>query len=235
MRRSPARGTASQACRPPRQVKQPGSAARSALPNQAANAVSAAFGRTRAACPPERPSSAAGAAEWPMRLEKQTCGPGLLQRLVRRYPLCTRREAARTAALTSGSGQLSRDTDPSTTTVGYATPDRHKTAAIIATDASTRITIRMEWYWSHLLRSLFQSPGRTVKSQAATRLLIGTRQISENGTVTASKAADDKHAHQDQLPLARVSNETTTKSNAAAYQNGMTLPNSRASSLAASA
>ena len=120
-------------------------------------------------------------------------------------------------------------------TVGYATPDRHKTAATIATDASTRITIRTEWYWSHLLRSLFQSPGSAFKSQAATRLLIGTRQISENGTVTASKAADDKHAHQDQLPLARVSNETTTKSNAAAYQNGMTLPNSRASGLAASA
>ena len=42
------------ACRPPRQVKQPGSAARSALPNQAANEVSAAFWRTREACPPER-------------------------------------------------------------------------------------------------------------------------------------------------------------------------------------
>jgi hypothetical protein len=139
------------------------------------------------------------------------------------------------AALTFGSGQISRDTDPSIATVGYATPDRHKAAATIATDASTRITTRTEWYWSHLLRSLFQSPGSAFKSQAATRLLIGTRQISENGTVTASKAADDKHAHQDQLPLARVSNETTTKSNAAAYQNGMTLPNSRASGLTASA
>jgi len=155
--------------------------------------------------------------------------------LERRYPLCTRREAARTAAPTSRSGQINGDTDPSTATVGYATPDRHKTAATIATDASTRITIRMEWYWSHLLRSLFQSPGSALKSQAATRLLIGTRQISENGTVAASKTADDKHAHQDQLPLARVSNETTTKSSAAAYQNGMTLPNSRASGLAASA
>jgi hypothetical protein len=98
------------------------------------------------------------------------------------------------AALTSGSGQISRDTDPSIATVGYATPDRHKAAATIATDASTRITTRTEWYWSHLLRSLFQSPGSAFKSQAATRLLIGTRQISENGTVTASKAADDKHA-----------------------------------------
>ena len=124
---------------------------------------------------------------------------------------------------------------PTPTPVGYATPDRHKAAATIATDASTRITTRMEWYWSHLLRSLFQSPGSAFKSQAATRLLIGTRQISENGTVRASKAADDKHAHQDQLPLARVSNETTTKSNAAAYQTGMTFPNSRASGLAASA
>jgi len=33
----------------------------------------------------ERPSSAAGAAREPMRLEKQTCGPGLLQRLVWRH------------------------------------------------------------------------------------------------------------------------------------------------------
>ena len=31
----------------------------------------------------ERPSSAAGAAERPMTHEKPTCGPGLLQRLVR--------------------------------------------------------------------------------------------------------------------------------------------------------
>jgi hypothetical protein len=130
---------------------------------------------------------------------------------------------------------ISHDTDPSTATVGYAPPDCHKTAAIIATDARTRITIRMAWYWSHLLRSLLQSTGSAFKSQAATRLFIGTRQISESGTVMASRAADDKHAHQDQLPLARVSNETTTKSNAAAYQNGMTLPSSRASGFAASA
>jgi len=122
----------------------------------------------------------------------------------------------------------------STAAAGYATPDRHKTAAIVARDASTRITIRTEWYWSHLLRSFFQSPGSAFKSQAATRLLIGTRQISENGTVTVSKAADVKHAHQDQVPTARASKETTTKSNAAAYQNGMTFPKSRASGLAAS-
>src|SRR5262249_40390168 len=32
----------------------------------------------------ERPRSAAGAAEEPMTLEKPTCGPGLLQRMVRR-------------------------------------------------------------------------------------------------------------------------------------------------------
>src|SRR5437899_803349 len=122
-----------------------------------------------------------------------------------------------------------------TATVGSAAADAHKTAATIATDARIRITIRMTWYWSHLLRSLLQSPGSAFKSQAATRWLIGTRQISENGTVTASKAADDKDAHQDQLPVARVNNEAMTKSNAAAYQNGMTLPSSRASVLAASA
>src|SRR5262249_14508897 len=110
-----------------------------------------------------------------------------------------------------------RTRPPSAAAAGYATPGRHKAAAKIVIDASTKITIRMEWYWSHLLRSIFQSPGSAFKSQAATRLLIGTRQISENGTVTASKAADERHAHQDQVPTARVSNETTTRSNAAAY------------------
>src|SRR5258705_10657302 len=121
-------------------------------------------------------------------------------------------------------------------TGGQATPDCEKRAAnAIVTDASTKITIRMALYWSHLFRSLFQAAGRAFKSQAATRLLIGTRQMSENGTVTASKAADDKHAHQDQVPIVRASNETTTTSNAAAYQNGMTFPSSRASGLAASA
>lgn len=109
------------------------------------------------------------------------------------------------------------------------------TEATIARDASIRITTRTEWYWSHLLRSFFQSPGSAFKSQAATRLLIGTRQISENGIVAVSKAADVKHAHQDQVPTARASNETTTQSNATAYQNGMTFPKSRASGLAASA
>src|SRR6266478_4493634 len=79
-----------------------------------------------------------------------------------------------------------------TATVGSAAADAHKTAATIATDARIRITVRMTWYWSHLLRSLLQSPGSAFKYQAATRLLIGTRQISENGTVTASKAADDQ-------------------------------------------
>jgi hypothetical protein len=59
--------------------------------------------------------------------------------------------------------------------------------------------------------------------------------MSEKGTVAPSRAADDKQAHHDQLPLARVNNEATTKSSAPAYQNGMTLPNSWASGFADSA
>src|SRR5262249_42070638 len=150
-----------------------------------------------------------------------------------RTTLCGQQRDARADA--SMRAVYRRDAGRSTAAAGYVTPGRHKAAANIVRDASTKITIRMEWYRSHLLRSSFQSPGSASKSKAATRLLIGTRQISENGTVTTSKAADERHAHQDQVPTSRVSNERTTRSNAAAYQNGMTFPNRRARGLAASA